>query len=169
MQAIAKEVGMTKGAPYYHFASKQDLFLHVSIDIMTDLLQTAEAALTSPGPFERRVKQAMLDIVQVFSGDLSRWYSDAMQMADSSDMDEMMRAKFGVTSPISVLTPVFARAREEGAFTRVDAHAANTVFFLMLRTAVDHAALAHSVKLPNDISVDELIDSMVDIYFYGIR
>lgn len=169
MQAIAEEAGMTKGAPYYHFASKQDLFLQVSMAILDNLLGTAEAALTADGPFEQRVKQAMLDVVQVFSGDLSRWYSDVMQMPDTFGFDKAMLAEFGVSSPISILTPAFAQAREEGAFTRVDAEAANTVFFVLLKTVVDHSALEHSAKLPSGLTIHQLIDVMVDIYFNGIR
>ena len=169
MQAIAEEAGMTKGAPYYHFASKQDLFIQVSTDILTTLMRTAEAALAAEAPFQQRIRQSMLDVVRAISGDFSRWYSDLVQLDAMRGFGEAISAEFGCDSPVAILTPMFARAHDEGAFTRVDAHAASTVYFVMVKSIIDHAALQHKGELLNTMPLDQLIDTMVDIYFDGIR
>ena len=169
MQTIAQEAGMTKGAPYYHFASKQDLFVHVSIDIMTTLVRSAKAALAADEPFPQRVRQSMLDIVHAISGDFSRWYSDLIQLDDACGIGEAMHAEFGATTPMEMLMPMFERAHAEGAFSRVDAQAAGTVYFMLVKAVIDHASLQDKHALPDDMSLEQLIDTMVDIYFDGIR
>jgi AcrR family transcriptional regulator len=169
MQAIAQEAGMTKGAPYYHFASKQDLFVQVSLDIMATLLRTCEAALAADGPFQLRVRQSILDVVHAISGDFSRWYSDLVRMDHDSVMHGAMKTEFGVATPHALLIPIFERARSEGAYTRVDARTATTMYFVLIKTAIDRADLRQQDPFHEMMELDDLVEVMVDIYFNGIH
>lgn len=169
MQQIAQEAGMTKGAPYYHFASKEDLFTQVSIGILGDLFRTAAVAATDDVPFERRIRRSMREVVASISGDFSQWYSDLMRLKNVGMIDEALEQAFGSASLVDVLAPIFEQARSEGAFTRVSAREAATMYFVLMKAAIDHAAVLERSKLAQVIALKPLIDLMVDVYFNGIR
>lgn len=61
---IVRRAGVTRGALYYHFPNKEDLFLAVFEDVERDIVaQVAAAAMHAQGPWEvlLRGSQAFLD------------------------------------------------------------------------------------------------------------
>jgi AcrR family transcriptional regulator len=60
MKNIAADAGMTAGALYHHFTSKQDLFAAVYHRHLEESFQVLDAAAASPGTFFERIS-ALLD------------------------------------------------------------------------------------------------------------
>ena len=58
MRALARAVGIEAASIYHHFASKQDLLVHILDRTMEDLLAGLDAALATGGSHEHRLRAA---------------------------------------------------------------------------------------------------------------
>jgi AcrR family transcriptional regulator len=168
IQQIAEEANMTKGAPYYHFASKDDLFIHVSLEIIGDLKQTLDEALAREGPFQERLEQAMTDVLNSVSGDITNWYADLLRMIDKKHFTESLMQAQGSTEFHHIFLPAFEAAVERGEIQRVPAEVAAHVFFLLLKSALDdfHHDLLLYGELKRDVSA--FAKQLTDIFFHGV-
>jgi AcrR family transcriptional regulator len=64
LREIAEEAGVSKGALYYNFASKEDLFLALLDVRMDERLREIEGVFDTGSPEEGRVDRAALDYVE---------------------------------------------------------------------------------------------------------
>ena len=67
LKDIASEAGVTKGALYHHFATKEELYLKMMLHYMADLReQTATSVATTHGrPFSERLHHSLLGFLQL--------------------------------------------------------------------------------------------------------
>jgi AcrR family transcriptional regulator len=168
IQQIAEEAKMTKGAPYYHFANKDDLFIQVSLEIIGDLKQTLADALEQESPFQDRLEQAVADVLRSCSGDITNWYADLLRMIDKKQFTESLVQAQGSTEFHHIFLPTFEAAVERGEIRRVPAEVAAHVFFLLLKSALDD--FHHDVLLYGEVKrdVDVFAKQLIDIFLHGV-
>jgi len=61
MDEIASQVGISKGALYLHFKSKEQIFLEISNQVHTHLLGLLAGVVTSDMPADEKIRQMFLD------------------------------------------------------------------------------------------------------------
>ncbi len=130
MQALAEAAGMTKGAPYYHFKNKEELFLSVFMEEVTRTIDEMVSCLREPGTLRERLKAAVRHIIETTTGDFNQLFSDferhfqANRPAFHDDLDKIDMSTH--------LIPFFEEARVAGEFSRMSAERAVEFFMLML-------------------------------------
>ena len=164
MQQIADAAGMTKGAPYYHFKNKEELFHDVSIDILSDLKRILTSSVQEEGDFPQRLTRAMRDIITTMAGNLSQWFIDFRQTLPKTEQMAIVVEAFGTPDIGNVLDPVFERAVSEGRKLRVPPSAAARVFLMLLLASVDKRQFQDTLALETDLMIDEI----VDIFLHGV-
>lgn len=169
IQQIAEESNMTKGAPYYYFSNKQDLFINVCLDIMADLKQLLEKSLSGEGSFQERIERATVDVVRTIAGDFSQWYSDLLRLDDKKAIGKSMKAAYGADDLNKIFLSQFERAVESGDIGRVRADVAARAYFLLLKGTIDDCS-HQAIRFPDsEIDIESNVHQLVDIYFNGIR
>ena len=139
MQAIAAEAGMTKGAPYYHFESKEELFYLVSLRILDHLRVQLVASLDAEGPLEARLAHALSMLIANMSSDFSSWMNDVKRALGPARKQCLMES-IGSKDNLSYLVlPSFVRAAERGELTRFPPEVAARVFFKLAMACIDEA------------------------------
>ncbi len=140
MQAIAAEAGMTKGAPYYHFESKEELFYQVSLRILDRLRDQLAASLDADGPLEERMARSLAMLIQNMSSDFSSWIND-LKRALQPERQKCLVEEIGGRGDLSMLVlPSFIRAAERGELTAVSPELAARVFFKLAMACIDEAS-----------------------------
>jgi TetR/AcrR family acrAB operon transcriptional repressor len=168
IQQIAEEAGMTKGAPYYHFANKQDLFIQVSLDIFADLKVLLDKGLASKGSFQQRIERATIAVVESLSGDFSQWYSDLVRLDDKQAIGKSMKEAYGASDMTEIFVAEFTRAKQEGEFSRVSPELAAHSYFLLLKATIDECG-HHPMRFPGqELDIESHVRELVDIFFHGI-
>ena len=140
MQAIAADAGMTKGAPYYHFESKEELFYQVSLRIFERLRNELIASLDADGPLEERVARALEDLIANMSSDFSSWVNDLKRALQPERKQCLVDTIGGGGDMASLVQPSFERAAERGELTRVPPDVAARVFFRLAMACIDEAS-----------------------------
>ena len=137
MQQIAEAAGFTKGATYYHFQSKEDLFLAVSKRLAINLRDRLLAPFEEPGSFEDQLRRSIRTVRESFAGDMQRWWSDADVIFSSETKATFVEETFGVSDPSMILTPVFQRAAEQGIIRNVSPEAASRIYTSLMTAGLD--------------------------------
>jgi TetR/AcrR family transcriptional repressor of mexJK operon len=140
MQAIAADAGMTKGAPYYHFESKEELFYQVSLRIFERLRNELIASLDADGPLEERIARALEDLIANMSSDFSSWVNDLKRALQPERKQCLVDTIGGGGDMASLVQPSFERAAERGELTRVPPDVAARVFFRLAMACIDEAS-----------------------------
>ncbi|MEJ7840103.1 MAG: TetR/AcrR family transcriptional regulator [Thermomicrobiales bacterium] len=170
IQQIATEAEMTKGAPYYHFASKQDLFIQVSMGIIADVRDTLNSAMQTEGSFQQRLESATIEAVRSISGDFSQWFSDMFREIDKASMQQAITEEFGFRVLPNFFLPLFEAAKANGDIGRVSPDVAARVYFMLLKSTIDTCGHG-SVEYPGSelgVDTEQLVREVIDIYFRGI-
>lgn len=168
MQTIASEAGMTKGAPYYHFASKEELFLQVSLRVFTELQQTVTVALDGEGPLEERLRNSLLLVVNSLSGDFSSWVNDLKRVLNP-EMKRRLMETFGGDGDLSQLVlPAFQRAYEHGEFTRATPEQAARVYVKLAMACIDETSYMHLAETYTPEWLDRLATESAAILVHGL-
>ena len=140
MQAIAAEAGMTKGAPYYHFESKEELFYQVSLRVLEELREQLARTLDGEGSLEDRIAQSLAMLISSMSGDFSSWLNDIKRVLNH-DRQKCLVEEIGSRDNLSVLVlPSFIRAAERGEIHGVSPEVACRVYFKLAMACVDEAS-----------------------------
>ena len=168
IQQIAEEASMTKGAPYYHFANKQDLFIHVCLDILAEFKWRLETGLSGEGSFQDRIERATVDIVRAMSGDFSQWYSDLVKLDDKQAFGAAVELAHGANEMEHIILPVFSDASEKGEITRVSPEVAVRSYFLLLKATIDDCGQFPKRFPGRELDIESRVHELVDIYFHGV-
>lgn len=129
MQEIAAAADMTKGAPYYHFRDKEDLFVHVFLREMHLLTDALSERLASATTFRDRLLAVVT--IAVESGRSS--FGQLVTEFDRHVSPERRRQlKQEHAAPAGVVRAIFERAAQEGDLRRVNAATAYAVFIAIL-------------------------------------
>lgn len=165
MQQVAEAAGMTKGAPYYHFRNKDDLFLSVFVREIERLRDSLIAALEGPGPLRDRLKVGVLSVTEGTRGDFDQLIRD---FESHFDGEPTCLPHNGEGLDISeLLIPYFASARESGEFSRLTAERAVEFFMIVLlgqMKATEYKKLRNSPEY----TIAQRSGDLVDLLFDGI-
>lgn len=169
MQQIAEAAGFTKGATYYHFQSKEDLYLAVSKRLITNLRDQLLAPFDEPGTFEEQLRKSIRAVRRAFGGNMQRWWSDAAVVISDQAKATFIVDTLGVADPSQILTPVFRRAQEQGVIRNVSPEAAARIYTGLVTAGLDHEKRRW---LPNDHAEQEderAIDEIVTVFLHGVQ
>jgi AcrR family transcriptional regulator len=137
MQAIAAEVGLTEGAIYRHFASKQEILLLLVEEIEETLLETLRKVQAEEGaPLERleRILKAHFSLVERRGG-IS--FIVIAEILRSQDKKLRRRVSAFLDAYLHVIKDVLQQGVESGEVRKdVDLDAAATIFLGLIQSSV---------------------------------
>jgi AcrR family transcriptional regulator len=129
MQEIATAAEMTKGAPYYHFRDKEDLFVQVFKREMAYLTDELSVKLAEATTFRER-------LLAVVSLAAEKGRSSFGQLVTEFDRHVSPERRHQVRQecppPTNELRAIFERAETEGELRRTNWQAAYAVFIAIL-------------------------------------
>lgn len=167
MQAIATEAGMTKGAPYYHFPSKEALFLEVSRQVVATLREGVNAALALDVPLRERLTAAMSVVVNASSDDLSTWLTDLKLIVAPEAAMGMVSETLGSFDISDIFLPAFAQAAERDEPLRVSPDAAARVLTRLMLSCMEECSYWRLTGLPQQWDPIEAVADSIDIFLHG--
>ena len=129
MQEIATAAEMTKGAPYYHFRDKEDLFVQVFQHEMAYLTTRLAERLAAATTFRERLL-AVVDLAA------EKGHSSFGQLVTEFERhvspQRRHQVKLECPPPANDVRAIFERAAVDGDLTRTDPATACSVFIAML-------------------------------------
>ena len=168
MQQIAEAVGMTKGAPYYHFKNKEELFLTVFLREIDRQRTGFLAKLKDSDSVEAGLVDAMTYVLETTRTDLFQLYSDAGRHLSDEVLAEHEILQGKTESLDTVLVPFFNDATALGFQLRVTPELASRLFtFLIMGQlhAMKHRRLAPGGVPPSRQTAVQL----VDVFLHGVQ
>lgn len=168
MQQIAEAAGMTKGAPYYHFRNKDDLFMQVFILAIERLKAGFATQLEIEGTLDDRLKRAMVYIFRTSQGDLSRLFSDFERYVSGSCHADLKVKALDHGNMVSGLVPFFVQSAARGEFARVTPERAAYLFLLLTMGQLQWIRFQQFT--PDVVETPEsMADELVGVLLNGIR
>lgn len=164
LRAIAAEAGVSKGALYYNFESKEDLFLAILEQRVNERVEEIERAFAEAdsGPGEQ-AQAAALDYMETLR-ESDEWFSLFFEFVAYAGRDPDFQAEFGrrLKQVWSTLTRVIeSRAGARAADLPVSAEQlAVGIHALGIGLAVERVADPTAVP-------DELLGTMLSLVFKG--
>jgi AcrR family transcriptional regulator len=131
MQQIAEAAGMTKGAPYYHFKNKDELFMEVFQQEIDRIKDGFVSHLSAGGPLRRRLQKATAFIISNTQSDLSRLFSDFEHCVAPGYQKDAEQSAREHANMVNKLLPFFVEAQARGEFTRRTPEQATYLFLLL--------------------------------------
>jgi AcrR family transcriptional regulator len=131
MQQIAEAAGMTKGAPYYHFKNKDELFMEVFQQEIDRIKNGFVSHLSAGGPLRERLRQATAFIISNTQSDLSRLFSDFEHCVAPGYQKDAEKSAREHANMVGKLLPFFVEAQARGEFSRRTPEQATYLFLLM--------------------------------------
>src|SRR6478735_1028505 len=131
MQQIAEAAGMTKGAPYYHFRNKDDLFMQVFVLSIERMKAGFASQLETDGTLDERLKRAMVYVFRTTQGDLSRLFSDFERYLSVSCRADLKSSALDHGNMVNGLIPFFEAAAARGEFSRVSPAQAARIYIML--------------------------------------
>lgn len=167
MQQIAEAAGMTKGAPYYHFKNKDELFLHVFLSEINRQKEGFIAALRIPGTIEERLVHALAFVLRSTAVDLFTLFADAKRHLDPAAFGSHESAHRKGDDIDAILIPFFNEMAAAGVKLRIPAARASHLFALLMMGQLhtlhsDHRREAET-RAPEAIAAE-----LVDVFLHGV-
>ena len=145
IEAIAQEVGLTEGAIYRHFTSKQEVLLFLLEDVERTLFETLEKAKDKQGSSLTRLEEVLKADLSFLEGreGLSFIISQAGYLGDPEIQDRVSRI---VTRYLKTIEVILGEGVESGEIKQdIDREAAAILFLGMVQgcvTATSSRAIA---------------------------
>ncbi|MCC6791909.1 MAG: TetR/AcrR family transcriptional regulator [Thermomicrobiales bacterium] len=129
MQEIASAAEMTKGAPYYHFRDKEDLFVQVFQREMANVTAEMSARLTEATNFRERLLAVVTLVAEKGRSNFGQLVTEYDRHVSA---DRRRRMKEECPPPTNELRAIFERAEADGELTRTSAQVAHAVFIAII-------------------------------------
>ncbi len=168
MQQIAEEAGMTKGAPYYHFQNKEELFARVSVRILRELKATIDTACQSEGSLEERLNHVVLTAMKSTSGNLEQWFADFNRLFSPAAMLATVSEALETNHISELLRPEFEQAYANGVISRIKPEVAARVFVDLLMMKIKNQAYYNHIGEGNDEQLRRSTRELIDIFLHGV-
>ena len=167
MQEIAEAAGMTKGAPYYHFKNKDDLFLQVFTREVDRLLSGFISCLSGDTPFPDRLRAAVIFALESTKGDVTRLFNDFQYHIASRIQAGTIEHAHTKVDLIAAIRPSFEAAAKEGVFSRTCPEVAARLFMILAMGEVRAWRFDNTLGRESP-PAETLADEVVDVLFHGI-
>jgi AcrR family transcriptional regulator len=163
MREIGIACGLSKPALYYHFKSKEDLFLAILNDSLDEITTMVKKAQAQPGPAQERIAAFATSIFT----DLPQERRALIRLAnqETGKLSPDQRETFGVRYQadfIGVLTAIFQDGIQSGEFRSMDPMLATWTFMGILYPFFN----PEFARPPEQMKV--LIQSILGIFFHGV-
>jgi AcrR family transcriptional regulator len=163
MDDIVAESGLSKGAIYWYFKSKDDVFQAAFISMFEDVGAESMAALQACETAVEKLRLAARTMVNL-ARDIEGYFALIVEFwAQSENRDEVMG--FGaevLTQYQQVIAPIFEGGIQSGEFREVDADA----LAWMIMTAYDGLA-AYDMMVPN-LDMDKISETFIETLLKGL-
>lgn len=162
MREIAEAVGLTKPALYYHFRNKQELFVAILDQLLTDLTKIIDRAETKEGSIRQQIEHivAVILALPVQQRSTLRLASQELAHLDAATRQRFLERYH--TGFIGRITALLERGVQTGELRSVDPHLATWALLGMMFPYL-HPTPATGAP-PNTA----LIEQMLSIYFDGL-
>lgn len=164
-QTIAQHLDIAKPSVFYHFASKQELFFVMLLQITERIHQRMEEVLVLEGISTqeklRRLMQAMMHR-PVF--DVTHFVREEMHTLTSGQQQQIMQAT--KANIFDVIEHVLQEGVERGEFRMHNIHHSGALFLnLCIMLPLPHDPFQHTNE---EDSLEDELSSMLDFFFSGI-
>lgn len=167
MQEIAEAAGMTKGAPYYHFKSKDDLFIQIFTREVDRLKAGFIDCFAGDAPFPDRLRQAVIFVQESTRGDVKHLFSDFDYHVTPRLKPEQLASFVPHIDITAAITPYFAAAAAAGVFSRMDPATAARLFMTLTMGQVEIARFDQMAGRETT-SPETLADEVVELLLHGL-
>ncbi|CAN5404936.1 hypothetical protein BH09CHL1_BH09CHL1_18280 [soil metagenome] len=167
MQQIAEAAGMTKGAPYYHFKNKDELFMEVFHTEIGRLEGGFKGQLDSEGPLRNRLAGAVAFAIESTQSDLARLFSDFEHCIGSGYAKDDAAKIRKQANMVITLRPYFDEAYARGEFSRRTPEQA-TYLFVMLTMAELQWVRFDEWRNILGTTPQEIAEALLDTLFSGL-
>lgn len=167
MQQIAEAAGVTKAAPYYHFKSKDDLFIHVYVREMARIHDGIDEQLARSGAFRDRVHHALEALVAESQGDAARLFAEFERFSALTTDPELKNAIADRTDSVRRLLPHFEEACAHGEISRLSPDRCCYLFLLMVMGHFQLMSVSKFGATP-ERSAGEIACELTGFFFDGI-
>jgi AcrR family transcriptional regulator len=168
MQQIAEAAGMTKGAPYYHFKNKEDLFVTVFLREIERQKAGFAETLAQPGTVEERLVNAMAYVFETTRVDLFTLYSDAGRHISMETFARHKSLKHNDDELDAILVPFFREIDGKEIHLRVTPRKASHLFTLLMMGQL-HTLHGGSESPKPTPSPRAIAAELVDVLLHGIQ
>lgn len=110
MQEIAETAGVTKGAPYHHFADKEQLLAEVFVRVMQRQQAVTANILAQDAPLRERLIKVVDYLLTAAGSELARLPGEVMQHVSPSRLTKL---RAGIVSPVRIFELAFERCRDD--------------------------------------------------------
>ena len=166
MQQIADAVGMTKAALYYHFRSKEDLFMQVCLQEFRRLRQAAEGVIARHRSLRDRLTGVAEILLDYFQGELHRMMDDVHDHHLTMDRDEELKLEGEFHREFAAAQETMRRCFEDtepAVELRVAPSVAALIYSHML------LSVGHQMHMPDTVPVqpEEMVSSIIEVFMHG--
>ncbi|MBN9183576.1 MAG: TetR/AcrR family transcriptional regulator [Microbacterium sp.] len=167
MQQIAEAAGMTKGAPYYHFKNKDDLFVSILVEEIERQRAGFVEVLNQPGSDEDRLTLAVAFALGSTQADLFTLFSDARRHLSEECLKGPAFKPRNADRLDAILVPFFEEMEARGRKLRISPERASHLFMLLMLGQIH--ALHSEHKLPRETkSSRDMAAELVDVLLHGL-
>lgn len=165
MQQIAEAANMTKGAPYYHFKNKDDLFVTCFVREMERLHAGMVERLNRPGSLRDRLKISVQYVLESTAGDFNQMLSDCERYFKYNPENVQLIEQRADISRI--LVPYFDEGRAAGEFSRLEPEQATESLLMLIFGQMKFMNFDES-RPERYRPVEDRASDLVDLLFDGI-
>ena len=162
---IASAAGMTRAAPYYHFKNKEELYAAVLVRQISAFLSLVEEKMRAAVSFHDQL-HAVIEVAIMAHGSSFGRSKEDFQTHVSADMQAEVKSRLG--DPMDVFIPIFRKAHDAEAFSRVDPTTACRIFFMMLIGYMEMVAKIDECSAGPFSLAGPSADAFIDVFLNGI-
>ncbi len=168
LEEIAKKVGVTRGAIYWHFKNKQELFSAICKENQSKMMATIEQIKAEGHPPLAALKKGMITILDKFESDKEfREIEELLFKTQITGQYKYIKpnSKVGDEPGLSALLDILTAAKSDGTL-RKDLSPESVTYAI---ASFFFGIMSFWFINPSAYSMKEKADEFIDIFLHGIE